>query len=298
MEQGYSPHALMQKSMDTSGAVVMVPSSVPSSSNASPLSPPIQCPNSPQQRRHGKRHRFTPEDDLIILREVAAANAHVAGYGEIQKSFAVATENANCNPSLSAKVTAKSLQDRYKKLLENFRRADAADRRMSGVGGEMCEMDELLGMMEEARNDVQEKQSALKLARERQDAEKERLGKELVSRSLARRKSDGVDIEAGESFCNDDEPPRTKRKLGKRGEKETIGELASFGESLRQADIARIDIERERLQLERERLETEKEEREKDRELQREERRARDKLEIEKFKLMMAAFCDSINDKK
>ena len=48
---------------------------------------------------------------------------------------------------------------------------------MSGVGVEMCKIDELLGMMEDARNDVQEKKSTLKLARKRQDAEKERLKK-------------------------------------------------------------------------------------------------------------------------
>ena len=124
MEHGYSPHTLMQKSMDTSGAVVMVPSIVTSSSSASSSSPPMQYANSPQQRRHGKRHRFTKEDDLIILREVAAASAHVAGYGEFQKIFTAATEDSNCNPSLSAEVSSKSLQNRYKKLLENFRRAD------------------------------------------------------------------------------------------------------------------------------------------------------------------------------
>ena len=112
-----------------------------------------------------------------------------------------------------------------------------------------------------------------------------------------RRKSDGIDLEANERFCDNDEPPRTKSKLGKSGEKEKIEELANFGESLRKADIVCIDVERKRIQA-RARGIRNGEGGEKNLQHQREGRRAREKLEIEKFKLMMAAFCHNIDGKK
>ena len=46
---------------------------------------------------------------------------------------------------------------------------------------------------------------------------------------LDRRKYYGVDLGAAESFCDDDESPKTKRKLVKRGEKEETEEFSRFG---------------------------------------------------------------------
>lgn len=60
----------------------------------------------------GKARRiptFKPNDDLISVREVSAAQAHIAKYGEVQMSFDKAAERANPNPNLSAKVTCKRL---------------------------------------------------------------------------------------------------------------------------------------------------------------------------------------------
>ena len=57
----------------------------------------------------------------------------------------------NLDRKLSQKVTAKSVQDPYKKIQDAFERRDAAaDRRLSGVRGEMGELDKLLGMIGEA----------------------------------------------------------------------------------------------------------------------------------------------------
>ena len=102
----------------------------------------------------GRRPKFTTTDDLITAREVPASKAHVASYGEIHKKFATAATKANLNKNLSVRVTAKSIQDRYKKIQDAFDRRDAKDRRLSGVGGEIGELGGLLSMMAEARNEI------------------------------------------------------------------------------------------------------------------------------------------------
>ncbi|CAN8073476.1 unnamed protein product [Agarophyton chilense] len=88
-------------------------------------------------KKEGRRPKFTPEDDLIIAREVSAAKAHIAGYGEIQNSFGQAAAKANVNTQLSQNVSAKSIPDRYKKIQDTFKQRDAANRRLSGVCGKI-----------------------------------------------------------------------------------------------------------------------------------------------------------------
>ena len=45
----------------------------------------------------GRRPKFTAEEDLILVREVAAAHAHAAPYGDIRTLFANAAHCANSN---------------------------------------------------------------------------------------------------------------------------------------------------------------------------------------------------------
>jgi len=59
--------------------------------------------------------------------------------------------------------------------------------------------------------------------------------------------------------------------------------MASFGKYLHDADISRIELEREKLVFERERLASDQEERKLERE-------SAAKLELEKLKVMMSAF--------
>ena len=67
------------------------------------------------------------------------------------------------------------------------------------------------------------------------------------------------------------------------------GELEGFGIAMRDADLARIELERERLQFEGDRLKWETEAREKDREERRLERDAQNELDLKKMKIMMEA---------
>jgi hypothetical protein len=83
-------------------------------------------------------------------------------------------------------VTSKSIQDRYVKLQKIYDRGDAAQRKMSGVGGDVGELDELLAGVQEARDDLQTNRAAERSAAREQEEAKERIGKELVVRALNR----------------------------------------------------------------------------------------------------------------
>jgi hypothetical protein len=72
-----------------------------------------------EEPRVGRRPKFTEEEDLILVREVAAAKAHVAGHGEKRERYETVALRVNGNPAVLVHVNAKSVQDRYVKLQLN-----------------------------------------------------------------------------------------------------------------------------------------------------------------------------------
>ena len=100
----------------------------------------------------------------MLLREVLAANAHDAALGENGKRYGEAAGNFNANISVVQTVTWKSVRDCYKRLQEHFDKSDNANQRLSGVGGEIGEMEELLMSMREARDDLSVPKTAKKTA--------------------------------------------------------------------------------------------------------------------------------------
>ena len=84
--------------------------------------------------RTGRHSRVTAEEDRVHLREVSAANAHVAAFGENGKRYGDAASNFNANPTVVQTVTWKSVRDRYKRLQEQFDKSYNANQRLSGVG--------------------------------------------------------------------------------------------------------------------------------------------------------------------
>lgn len=101
-----------------------------------------------------RRPSFSPMHNLIIVREVSAAKAHLVPFGEAHKRFSTAAVRANENPNLSAKVTSKRLQDRYKNLIEAFEKCDTGERVMSGVGCEVGHIQDLMGAMVDTQKDL------------------------------------------------------------------------------------------------------------------------------------------------
>lgn len=62
-----------------------------------------------------RKSRFTPADEVVIAREVAAAEAYVATYSEVSECYETVAEKANENPAPAVQNNSKSIEDRYKK---------------------------------------------------------------------------------------------------------------------------------------------------------------------------------------
>ena len=104
---------------------------------------------------HGarKRGKYLSQEDLIIVREVAALRAHIAGYGNVKQSFETVACKVNQNPHMSQKVNWKAVQDGYKRLQDEFDGDDRRNGNLSGItGGEMGELYQSLSQMREERD--------------------------------------------------------------------------------------------------------------------------------------------------
>lgn len=69
-------------------------------------------------------------------REVYAAHARTAAYGEKGERFMDAEKLVNVDPTFGHHLTSKSLQDRYKLIQDNFDKKYVREQHMSGVGRE------------------------------------------------------------------------------------------------------------------------------------------------------------------
>lgn len=257
-------------------------------SGVRPSSPEVQEVDT-EKAKSGRHSRFTAEEDLLIVREVCAAQAHIASFGETRTRFENAATKANENPLLRARVTWKSIQDRYKRLQETFEKGQDAQQVLSGVGGgAMGEIEELLLGMREAKDDLAGRKRANKKRQAELDEKKDRAGRELVAAASKRRERE---------TSKDDEEEDSKegtprlRKVKRAGMSSGIGDdMEAFGRHLRDSDLARIELDRERLTFERERFDKDLQERERERAERKEEREHTAKVELEKFKLFMEAF--------
>eukprot|EP00171_Calliarthron_tuberculosum_P001527 IDg1527t1 len=185
-------------------------------------------------------------------------------------------------PSTSRRSEYKTVK---KRLIESFAKDDARERRMSGIGGAVGEMEELLGRMLEEQEGRTRARDAEKAARTERDEQKGRVGRALMEQATGRRKREEEDGEEEEDGARRGRG-RAKRS---RGMEEDDG-LGALGDALKDSDLARIELEREKLAFERERLAEDKADREAERAIRREEREAWDRLELEKHKLLMEAF--------
>lgn len=250
----------------------------------------------------GRRSRFTFEEDLLLIREVAACKAHIARNGETKDMFELAAVKANATKRLHCSISWKSLQDRYKRIQARFDRDDRTEQRMSGIGGEVSEMDEILAIMKEERDDLNVQRNEKKDKEDKRMKEKERLGSVIRMRATERRSvRDAEDNgEAGATVIDDVEIEGSGRKRKRRGNERgtDMDEELAIIEALEKADEKRVEMEEKKLALEEMRFEEEREERKRAREERKEEREAAAELELKKMRLMMEMMSGNSKRKK
>lgn len=91
-----------------------------------------------QMKERFRKPKFTLHDDITIAHEVRKFCAHVAFFVKVH---AEAAQHANKNKNFSMLVTAKLIQDRYKKIQDYHRSGEIWSRRMSDIGEEHREGD-------------------------------------------------------------------------------------------------------------------------------------------------------------
>lgn len=249
--------------------------------NTSPSSPQVTA----SKKGAGRRSKFTYEEDLLLLREVAAAKAHVAPTGETRERFEIAAAKANATKKISTNIAWKPLQDRYKRLQGTYDEEEATESRMSGLGGEVGEKEELLAGMREDREMVAAEKCAKKDAETKREREKERLGAIIRSRSTARKASgEGSDEEEKEE--EEEKNSKNRGVARRRNALAMQSEEASFMEALQRSDAKRAELEERKLELAREEMEDRREARKRERQYSKEDRDAAAELDLKKTKMM------------
>lgn len=270
--------------------------------------------NAPAPRARTKRGRsdLTTEETIMLLREVFAADAHVAPHGSKLELFYKAAHALTVNEDFHPSLDGKSVRDRYERLQRSFNKKDKKDALLSGVGGEVSEADEMLSQMEEARAE----QAAQRIERRdeinRREQRKLAAGARIVERSMSadagtdEGSEDNSEAERETGSDVGEDVVSARRGAGSvKGKRRRVnhgakfeGEMDRFGALLRDGDRAQRDLDEKKLALEERRIELEekrrmeeREERRLDREAEREERTAdrasRNQVDIEKFKMMM-----------
>ncbi|PXF42976.1 hypothetical protein BWQ96_07280 [Gracilariopsis chorda] len=141
------------------------------------------------------------------------------------------------------KLNWKQCHDRYDHLQELLDKEDGLTHLMSGIGDrELSELNELLLQMREAKDDLKKEKHAKKDKVAKEEEEKERIGKALVAASLSRNNKLSADYRCNEEGSESDSgvgpKDRNKDRMVRGG---GIGrELAKFGESLKESDMARL----------------------------------------------------------
>ena len=91
-----------------------------------------------------RKSKFSKQDDLLLLREVCAAKAHISPNAETKEQFEIVAVKANQTQNILFELIWKSAQHRHKCLQARFNTQDRTEELMSGVGGEQGGMEELL----------------------------------------------------------------------------------------------------------------------------------------------------------
>jgi hypothetical protein len=216
----------------------------------------------------GGRRKFCEADDIALLKEALAHNAHVCRRGKLTEKFEEVAVSLNDSSALPWPTNGKHCTDRFKLLVANFRRIDRARSSASGIEEEYGEKDQLLADIVSAIDDTEER---TRLEREnvlRRDDRLAKAGQEVRATAMKRKGSDrsGPDEENGEN--EDDEflppsresddavtPSRTTR--GKKRHKHQSIDLeeliATNQERKAEQEILKLRLETDRLEFEKER---------------------------------------------
>ena len=147
----------------------------------------------------GKRRMWTEEIDVPLLKEIVAREAHTASYGQGRGRFEAVASSLNSHPifvKCGFRTDWKHARDRFKLVVQQFKKQDAASARKSGVEEEYGERKKLLL---DILDDLEEREHNVALRRSNNAAKVKKLQADgEVIRNAALGRMDMIEKEEGD----------------------------------------------------------------------------------------------------
>lgn len=102
------------------------------------------------------RARVSDKEQMIILKEIVAVDAHVAKYCSIICRFEEATRAINSNTHFRINIKTRAVREKIAKMVKENKTKDRKDRASSGFGGEESLVKDMLAGIVEEMDGVQE----------------------------------------------------------------------------------------------------------------------------------------------
>lgn len=248
------------------------------------------------------RVRFSSDEKIVLLKEVIASGAHVAGYGKKEKKFEEAVEKINANPNFRVTVKTRAVQEKFNSMLKEFRKRDSKDRKKSGVSDDMTEEDKLMSSIIDAVDDMQEAEDVAKGKAAEAESRKRAASDRVLAMALGENGGGDADEDISNDINGDDEEADTPTGRKRRRKTPVLTNvndgLESFGESMREVELAKVDLQAKRLAFEERCHEDMIRDRAEQRRLDVEEREKREAADMNRLKAMLDFAVKSINMQK
>jgi hypothetical protein len=231
--------------------------------------------DAPPESRAIQRRKFGEEQDIALLKEVLACNAHTSKRGSLMDNFDAVSGVLNTSRVLPWATDGKHCLDRYKLLVSCFKREDRAKSRASGTEEDFNEKEQLLSDIVSAVNDAQEHCRVERLELAKRDKELLQAGERIRLQAMNRRGSSASNEPEDRDSILDETLSAEENEGSKRPAIEELTEVDSkdasslrkrrrksgvydLEETLEAAESTRAKQEDMRLCLEKQRLQFEK----------------------------------------
>lgn len=153
--------------------------------------PPVDngSEDSSGQKKSGQI-KYSPEQDLFILKEIKRNDAHVAPHGQVAIRYNEIAQKVNVSKIIAGRqVSWKRIQDRYNALKKSFKERVAIDKRLSGSNTELSENELLLERLIDDEKKFNSQKSITKEQQVKRAFEKEQDEKKVIDLSNNRNSS-------------------------------------------------------------------------------------------------------------
>jgi hypothetical protein len=164
--------------------------------------------NIPPENRGG-RGKFGETEDIALIKEIVANNAHVCRRGKMTATFEKVARALNEGNALPWNSNGKHCDDRYKLFHANFRRADRARALASGTEEKFGEREQLLADIQSTVNENEERDRTEREDSTKRDERFAKAGREVRAYAMSRKHGARSDAKSGNADEDGDDAERS-----------------------------------------------------------------------------------------